>query len=269
MILANSFEASLTYRLLGGQGVDLVPFSIPDNRVWQPRPILIRYFAEQHQAGTGFWTNPDDVNGAEALRRAFDWIAQNSDGENHYYSANIGALARNNLPGLKLQPKVSGSNAYQAITCASFIYTAKPSKAEIEALGLFGIGYSEVIRARQNEDLVQFFWRSSLRVPTDARGCEFRVYDHAQALFLAEFIEASGRPFSVVLEHVSEAGVDQFKPKAAGRPKKHRTPEEEAARKELRKLDNTKGRTQRRARVRQQEIEAGTVPRRCKTPITS
>jgi hypothetical protein len=157
---------------------------------------------------------------------------------------------------------VSGSNAYQHLTCASFIYTAKPSKAELEALRLHGIGYDDAVRARQNEDLIQFFWRSSLRVPDDARACEFRVYDYGQASFLKEFIEASGRPFIVALEHVAEAGVDQFKPRKVGAPKKHRTPEQEAAREERRRLDSNQGRAQRRAHARQREIDAGVMRRR-------
>jgi hypothetical protein len=269
MILANSFEASLTYRLLEQQGVVLVPFAIPDDRVWQPQSILIRYFAQEHQASTGFWTNPDDEGGAEALLRAFDWVAQNSDAENHFYSANVGALARINIPGVKLRPKVSGSNEFRHFTCATLFYTAKPSKAELEALGLYSIGYDEVVRARQNEDLVQFFWRSSLRVPDDARACEFRVYDRAQATFLAKFIEASGRPFTVVLEHVAEAGVDEFKPRKVGVPKKQRTPEEDAAREERRRLDANQGRKDRRARARQREVEAGIVKRRAQLPCGS
>ncbi len=262
VILANSFEESLTYKLLKQQGVNLVPFSIRDDRVWQPRPILIRFFAEAHQAGTGFWTNPNDDDGAEALRRVFDWITRNSDPDDHFYSANVGALARTTLPGFKLQPKVSGSNSYQSLTSASFIYTAKPSIAELEALDLYGIGYDDVVRAREREDVIQFFWRSSIRVPDDARACEFRVYDRVQALFLAEFIEASGRPFTVVLEHVAEAGVDQFKPRRVGAPRKHRTPGEEAARKERRRRDGNQGRKDRRTRARQRDVEAGIVKRR-------
>ncbi|MFD0466012.1 hypothetical protein ACFQY9_33235 [Microvirga aerilata] len=54
MILANSFEDSLTFKLLKQAGVRLVPFSIPDDRQWLPRTVLIRYFASTHRAGTGF-----------------------------------------------------------------------------------------------------------------------------------------------------------------------------------------------------------------------
>jgi hypothetical protein len=234
MILANCFEHSLTYKLLRHAGVKLVPFEITDDRAWTPRTILVRYFAQEHQAGSGFWTNKDDPSGAEARRTAFVWIASNTDPDNHYYSANLDALNRLDLPGLKLQPKVCGSDEYKHFTCASFLYTAKPSCAEVEALSRYGITYEDVVRARQNEDLVQFLWRSWLRVPEDGRDGEFRVYDSVQARFLQEFIAATGQPFTVVLEHVADAGVDLLKPKPVGAPKKIRTEAERQAVRERR-----------------------------------
>jgi hypothetical protein len=262
MILANSFDHSLTYKLLRHQGLNLVPFVINDKREWTPRTILIRYFAEQHQAGTGFWCNRDDDSGAEALNRAFAWIERNTDPENHYYSANLAALKRLDLPGLKLQPKVSGADEYKHLTCATFLYSAKPSKAEVRALELYGIKYNEVVRARQDEDLIQFVWRSSLRVSGDPRGCEFRIYDYAQALFLKNFIEATGRPFTVSLDYVSDAGVDQFKPKPVGAPRKQRSAAEILAARDRRRHDSNEGRKARRERQRQRDIEAGVIRRR-------
>ena len=76
---------------------------------------------------------------------------------------------------------------------------------------------------------MQFFFRSWLRVPDDPRDGEFRVYDLAQATFLKEFIEATGRPFKIILEHVVEAGVDEHKPKPVGRPKVVKTEAEKQA----------------------------------------
>ena len=202
MILANSFEETLTFKLLKQAGVCLVPFAIHDDRQWLPRTVLIRYFASTHRAGTGFWTKSADPSGPEALQKTFGWIGGNSNPENHYFSTNLHGLSKANLPGQKLNPKVAGSDAYKHLTCASFIYTAKPSRAEVEAFARYGITYDEIVRARQNEDLVQFFFRSWLRVPDDTRDGEFRVYDLAQATFLKEFIEATGRPFKIILEHV-------------------------------------------------------------------
>jgi hypothetical protein len=262
MILANSFEDSLTYKLLKHAGVRLVPFVIPDDRQWQPRTVLIRYFASTHRAGTGFWTNPDDTGGAEALRKTFEWIMQNTDPENHYWSANLHELIKRSLPGQKLKPKVSGSDNYKHFTCASFIYTAKPSQAEVEAFARYGITYEEIVRARQNEDLIQFLWRSALRVPDDTRDVEFRVYDLAQASFLKEIIEATGRPFKIILEHVVEAGVDEHRPKPAGRPKAVKTEAEKQAQAAQARISNRLSKRKSREAIRKEEGEAGIVRRK-------
>lgn len=258
MILANSFEQTITYKLLDHAGVKLVPFAIQDNRSWQHRNLFIRYFAENHQAGSSFWSNRDDPSGSEALQKTFDWIRANSQPTNHYYSANVDTLKAVTLPGEKLQPKVCGSDAYKHITCASFIYTAKPSAAEEKAFELYGITRNEIIRARQNEDLIQFLWRSWLREPNDTRDGEFRVYDRAQAEFLKEFIEATGRPISVDLGHVSEAGVDEHQPKPVGRPKIKRTAAEEEDRKNRRRKRDAERKKRRRAESKQERIDDGT-----------
>ncbi|MBO1908289.1 hypothetical protein J4G37_25785 [Microvirga sp. 3-52] len=266
MILANSFEDSLTYKLLKQAGVHLVPFAIPDDRQWQPRTVFLRYFASTHRAGTGFWTNSGDPGGAVALQKTFDWIMQNTDPENHFWSANLDALRRVNLPGQKLQPKVAGSDAYKHLTCASFIYTAKPSRAEVEAFARYGITYDEIVRARQNEDLVQFLWRSALRVPDDTRDVEFRVYDLAQATFLKEFIEATGRPFKIILEHVIEAGVDDYKPKPVGRPKVAKTEAEKQAQAAKTRIANALSHKKRRDAQSQRDREDGIVRKRGRPP---
>jgi hypothetical protein len=266
MILANSFEETITYKLLKVAGVELVPFAIQDDRVWQPRNLLVRYFADSHQAGSGFWTNKNDPGGAEALTKTFDWIRANSQPTNHYYSANLGVLKALTLPGEKLQPKVCGSDAYKHLTCASFIYTAKPSTAEEQAFGMYGITRDEVIRARQNEDLVQFLWRSWLRVPDDTRDGEFRVYDREQAEFLKAFIEESGRPITVTLEHVSEAEVDAHKPKPVGRPGTQRSEAEEDTRKHRRTLKDNESKRKRRAAEKQRRLDAGIVSVRGRPP---
>jgi hypothetical protein len=262
IILANSFEESLTYKLLKQAGVRLVPFAIHDARQWQPRTVRIRYFASTHQAGTGFWTNSDDSSGAVALQKTFDWIMKNTDPDNHFWSANLHELIKRSLPGQKLKPKVAGSDAYKHLTCASFIYTAKPSRAEVEAFARYDITYEEIVRARQNEDLVQFFFRSWLRVPDDARDGEFRVYDLAQALFLKGFIERTGRPFKVILEHVVEAGVDEHRPKPVGRPKAVKTDAEKQAQAAKARISNKLSKRKSREANKSKELEAGIVRRK-------
>jgi hypothetical protein len=260
LILANCFEDSITYKLLKNAGCKLVPFAIRDTQTWLPRTIRIRYFAQDHRAGTGFWTNKNDPNGALALVKAGTWTWDNTDPANHFWSCNL--KSKLNLPGQKIQPKVSGMDDYKRFSCASFFYTAKPSKAEEVAFARYGISREEVIRAREFEDLVQFLGRTCWRIPDDSREIDFRVYDYWQALFLEEFIANSGRPFTVILEHVEEAGVDEHKPQPVGRPKAVLTEAEKAERAVQRQKANTASKQRARAAQEEREREQGIVRRK-------
>jgi hypothetical protein len=95
---------------------------------------------------------------------------------------------------------------------------------------------------------------------------EFRVYDLAQALFLREFIEATGRPFKVIMEHVVEAGVDDHKPKPVGRPKAVKTEAEKLAQAAKAKISNTLNRRKSRKANKEKELEAGIVKKRGRPP---
>jgi hypothetical protein len=254
IILANSFEDSIAYKLMQHAGAKLVSFPISDNRVWQPRTVRIRFFASQHRAGTTFWTR--DMNGAQALGKVETWTAHNTDPENHFWSCNLGNGSLK-LLGQKLRPKVSGADGYKHLSCASFIYAAKPSRTEAEALARFGISYDDVVRAREREDLIQFLGRSSWRDPDDGREIDFRVYDQEQALFLKNFIETSGRPFTTILEHVEEAGVDEYRPRPVGAPRKILTSADREAQKERRRKADRESKARTRAREAQEDREAG------------
>jgi hypothetical protein len=261
LILANCFEESITYKLLEHSGCELVPFAINDNQVWLPRSVHIRYFAKDHQAGTGFWTNKTDPGGALALDKINRWMAANTDSENHIWSCNLNAKTLN-LPGRKLRPKVSGADEYKRFSCASFIYSAKPTKLEEEAFALHDISRADIIRAREREDLVQFLGRTSWRVPDSQGEIDFRVYDHEQALFLESFVRQSGRPFSVILEYIGDAGVDEHKPRPVGRPKATLTEAQKKQRAKLRQPANTASKRRQRAKVKEQELEEGIVRKR-------
>jgi FtsZ-interacting cell division protein YlmF len=127
--------------------------------------------------------------------------------------------------------------------------------AEKEAFARYGISDEDVIRAREREDLVQFLGRTCWRIPDDEREIDYRVYDYAQALFLRDFIQKSGRPFSVVLEYVEEAKVDEHKPKPVGRPKTLLTEVQKQERADRRRKSNAASKRKSRARLKEQEAE--------------
>ena len=167
-LLANAFEQTVTYKLLASTSntsVRFEPFDIPGATPWLPRAISIKYFASGHTAGTAFWT--ESVSGQECLRRISWWVNAHSDADNHYWSCNLGLYPDHALVGKKVSPRIAGSNDYKDLTCGTFIYTAKPSQAEERVFDWFGISREEVIRSREFEDLVQMFWRCSVREAGD------------------------------------------------------------------------------------------------------
>jgi hypothetical protein len=151
---------------------------------------------------------------------------------------------------------------YKQFSCASFFYTAKPSKAEEEAFARYSISRQDIIRARELEDLLQFLGRTCWRVPDDQREIDYRVYDYAQAQFLKEFIGNSGRPFAVILEYIKDAGVDEYKPKPVGRQKGIFTEAEKVQRAAKRQAGNTASKQRGRSLLKAQEAEQGIVRKR-------
>lgn len=257
-ILGNAFEYTITYKLLANtfsKIVNLKPFEIPDSEPWLPRSITIRYFASKHTAGTAFWTENED--GRECLRRVPNWVNDHSDPSNHYWSCNIGRYDDTAMIGTKVSPKIAGSNDYKDITCGTFIYTSKPSGAEERVLGMFDITRDQIIRAREREDIIQMFWRCSIRNPMDTRPVEFRVYDREQATFLADFIKSTLPGASVTLERI-DLGLDVFRPKPVGRSRKVKT-DQEIKEAQERKRENAR---LRQARHRAEMAENSPSPRR-------
>lgn len=224
-IVGNAFEHSLFYRLIVERaldpenpefGIEFRP--LPDNHLsqeWQRRKLRIRYFAENHVAGSNLWSE-DSSPYQDAQHKWADWIARHSDPDNHYWTANLrhvalwsSAAAKDTptIPGIAISPKCSGDNRLRDITVASVCYSAKAKPAEKTAYKVFNITGDMIKRAREYEDLIQIAFRSSLRVAADTRDVEIRVYDRAQAEFLRDYLDDAGFPFDVDLIY-TDIGID-------------------------------------------------------------
>jgi len=161
------------------------------------------------------------------------------------------------LVGKKVSPKIAGSNDYKDLTCGTFIYTAKPSQAEERVFDWFGISREEVIRSREFEDLVQMFWRCSVREAGDQRPVEFRVYDQQQAEFLRDFIIQAGLPATTVAVEQIDLGLDEFRPNPVGRPRQECLQQEIHEKAERKKERDRLRKEKQRARKREQGDQAG------------
>lgn len=201
IILANSFDSLVTCRLIAAlhPTVDLVPFPIPGQRVWQHRDVVINYFADDHVAGSTFFKTD---KGQQAVASWSKWVTANTNAADHYWSANNTRRSRMDLPGESISPKIAGSNKYRFLNQCSVLYTAKASGPEERVFSeLTGgmIDADAVRRDREFEDLIQIVFRSSLRMPDDTRPVMLTVYDSEQAEFLRDFFAQAGFPFTTTL----------------------------------------------------------------------
>ncbi|AXB77877.1 hypothetical protein [Novosphingobium sp. P6W] len=276
-IVGNAFEHSVTYGLI--TALFCTPAN-PEHQVtfeslpttvtaheWAKRSVRIRYFAKDHNAGSFLW-HDDASPYKDAQHRWADWIAANSDDDNHYWTANLRHVTawKGKIPGQAISPKIAGSNEYRDLTTVSVCYSAKGNPAEISALKLFGITPAMVTRSREMEDLIQIVFRSSLRVADDTRPVDIRVYDLSQAEFLKSYFEVAGFPFEVDLEHV-DIGLDDVARKSLKQHRLDRKLERCATEAErqaaITKSTMTKAEKERarKARIKAKKVAAGEVVR--------
>lgn len=204
VILANSFDSLITFRLIQGlhPTVALQPITVGANRVWQGRDLTINYMAADHVAGSSFFETTEA--GQRAVKEWSDWVRKNVTGSEHYWAANKkrGDL---NLPGKQVSTKIAGSNEYRYLTQCSVLYSAKANGSEEAVFAAMTNGLIDrdaVRRDREFEDLIQIVFRSALRVPDDTRPVTITVYDKEQATFLADYFEAAGFPFRTKLNFI-------------------------------------------------------------------
>lgn len=195
-MLGDSVLESETARLLKREGVmfqEIAEIAERDaKRHWAARPLTIRYFAEDHEAGSKLFSKPEF---SEELAKVGRWIAANTpDKSRHLWTCNdkyAATLAACGIEGVKVQPLQAGTNSYTAMVVASMIYTAKASPEEGKHyLEQWNITRDEIIKGRERYGLKQFFLRTAMRLPENTEPLEFRLYDKAQALDLGQYLQS-------------------------------------------------------------------------------
>ena len=198
-VVANSFTSSLAYQLMAAEGITFtaMEFGGPE---YEPRTLTIKYFDENNKATASYF---ETKKGQDVLKKISKYFSDNpvdiwscnNDKEKVRYEKLL------NIPGMKLSPAVAGSNEYMRYTSGAFIYSAKPTTAEVEKLKQFKINREQIVRARETEQIIQFATRLALRNPADKRDCLFYVYDKFQAQALEKYFNGLSIPLEVVLVH--------------------------------------------------------------------
>ncbi len=180
---------------------EIIEIAVADKaRVWRRRDVVIEFFLADRKASDSFFSDPQAKPILGAIGRH---IAANSSA-NHLWSCNdkIAPLLKGcGIPGHKVQPVQAGSNAYDQVTVASMIYSAKPTPEVARLMATWGITADQLVASREFNAIRQFVMRSNARVPKSTKPLLFRVADKDQADDLGRYL-AEQYGFSVRLEQV-------------------------------------------------------------------
>ncbi|THD35015.1 MAG: hypothetical protein E7773_11140 [Sphingomonas sp.] len=206
-ILANRFRESLSYKLLVASAGDLdIRWTLRASSrpiAWQRRSVRVVYFSERRASRYHLLSE----TGREHLTRIDAYLAAQM-GTASIWSTN-GAFAGSftSLPSANRQPpKQAGSNEFVACNEAAIIYSAKASPNVRGLLATHGVSEADWIATNENEIVLQFLTRTSLRNPASAEPVTLYVYDRAQADYVAERIGALPHA-DLSVEHV-DLGVE-------------------------------------------------------------
>lgn len=241
-VLANDFQHSVTCQIFREKWpeIEWVSLDRPTTRLYARRDVVIRYYAERHEASRSLFTRE---RGQRHLRMIAVDVAKRVDPTDHIWMCNSadgylfnhpnpdeGSL----VPGIKLSPRQQGSNRYAKITTATMLYTAKPDLRDRVIMSEMGLDTQSIIDAREREPMVQFATRLSVRDADSAEAVILYVYDRAQAAHLARYFDRTGY-CRTSLELIDLGFADYVHESTPGRPKVVLTDAEAQARDEKRK----------------------------------
>jgi hypothetical protein len=208
ILLGNAVKKSLLYELWTtlDPTISWEPIALP-YRPYSIRPVTIQYFSRR-QASASFFESAE-----RPLEKIAAWIQANTNQE-HFYLTNIGQTL--DLPGRRIRPKAHGFNQLAGISSCSILYANKPSPDEAKALELLGLTSSQVVRAREYEDILQGVMRSSARDPDSTTPVTIRVFSLDHAEFLATMLGDVTLKFINV--GINEAYAPKGRPRVNGEP---------------------------------------------------
>ncbi|CNE94994.1 DEAD/DEAH box helicase family protein [Yersinia enterocolitica] len=130
-------------------------------------------------------------NSPEQFEKVLEWVNSNvtefiftvnTDVKDKMQKGTITKLTN----GIYVPPKSRGSNAYKEYKNAVWLASMKPSPVETKQCELmFNLSFSQLVQAREKEELYQFIQRSNLRVFESDEVVEVYVFDKEQALSLS------------------------------------------------------------------------------------
>ncbi|WP_407531045.1 hypothetical protein [Methylobacterium oryzisoli] len=263
-IAGAGYRHSIGYKAAQAWRADELEFQTEEiaapERSHRPR-VLINYFT-CHRGSTAFWKR----DGEHCLSQVGDYLKNIRD--LGYWSSNahvrpyfVGA----GLHGEWISPRQEGTNALMHHTSCAFIYSSKALPFDGPSMEMFGLKRSDIERAREIEDIVQFTLRGALR-RSDFDGIyNVYLYDQHQANALKEYLENEGIGIADLVP-VTEAGIMDVERKKPGPEKKVLDERSQEEIQERRRKANTMSKRNARAIEREQKRSAGILRPRGRPP---
>lgn len=226
--LGNGFMKSFTAKLISQWDPSVVwkPYSDHGERKIMRRRVSVRCFSERRSSKSFFETE----KGESALDEIGRHIAANVPQDQLIWSSNESfapSLERHLGRQSRLSPKQAGSDQWMHFTNAAMIYAAKPSQHVREVLACLGMSDEEWTISNEQEVILQFVTRTSIRDVASEKHAVVYVFDRTQADYLMEFFETQPH-IEADCERI-DLNLDLSRNKSGPKPKSL-TPEEIEAR---------------------------------------
>ncbi|WP_221792227.1 hypothetical protein [Aquisediminimonas sediminicola] len=262
-MLGNQFRENIgceLVRLFDGDSVEWVPISHPAQaRHFNHRDVVINYFSKERPISASFIKGNGGVEIlyqiASVLRAQLPeeksiWSANDKSDDGKKSIKKLLALPENDY----LRPKQAGTNDFSRFSHAAMIYSAKPSNNMLQFMKALGISSENWTRSVEQETILQFVTRTSVRDPANGNTVFLWVFDRWQAEYLKDYFDGLPHVTATMTQIPLDIAVP---PKSkGGRPRIIRTPQEQEAHRAEKRVEDTAKKRVKRAAKKAAEMKA-------------
>jgi hypothetical protein len=169
--------------------IRLIDLPTTMTRTGQPT-VRVHFFTRGHKPSTTLW---ERSHGRKMIKAVADYLAS-AEPDLGFWSGNdeVLRLMEWRVPGDRTPSKVMGQNKWRDLTKCAFIFSSGSTPQDRAIMDTFEISESDVLRAREQEDILQFAMRGAIRKPEFGENYDVYVYSEEQARALAASLTDSG-----------------------------------------------------------------------------
>lgn len=216
-IIGAGFFRSTAYLVARALHGDAIRFDRiePANPIPRKRQTVRIHFFTRHGGSTTWWTTDE---GSRCLVQVSRYLEDKRFAGYFACNSEVVAYFRHRLKAVMCKPKQAGTNKLIEHTSCAYIYSNKPQDADKAILQVFDLDASQILQARESEDIIQFVLRGAPRDPNYEGAYDVYLYGQDQAEMLMRYLKEHGIATEVELVPVLEAGIMEVRRPASDRP---------------------------------------------------